>query len=558
MKNIINSLNRIKKIWIDLIIFVTLNIFFESNIKVDDYMIASILYGAFNGKIDIGNIYINNILQIVLNFLYGRIKLPWFTIIQVLFCFISIVIIDYFWESYLNNAKLIKYVLITFLLYECCIKITFTKTAGIIIIAGFIIIFNSLQKNNLFLTVVGVCYSLWGCLFRNGLLKLCFIAVIFLFYWGYRQTENKKKYIFIFTVACLIIFGGEKISIQIQDNMIANDVGWRYYDERHPANVAVYSYSELPYSIYRHELLDELHVSENDFYLIKYSRMIDSSFFSDDLLTKVADIYSIKDRTIYERLIDVSRNIFNRLFSDTSITIVLLIFIVILPGISIFDKNSLIIYLGNAMLLLGGVGYMIFTGRVQHHVSLSLFVGILISLCILLKDVHLIPQNESLIVLLIVCFIVWNYNYMNLKAYDTAMNESNSILTKEYSQHNKQLLKKITKDKDNMYIMDMNTAKEVFYCFGAYQLPEEGIYSNIYVTNLYLFPQEKEILDKYNINNIAVDSIDNSHVFFCMSEKSDFSDNIRIYIKEHYAQEVELKTVDIIDDIMVMHIEKKY
>ena len=115
---------------------------FEPTAKSDDYDMMNVLYGGYNGEYSPFILYSNPIYGYFLCFLLKLVpSAPWYFIVQYVFMLWGMVEVTII---FLNKPKIPVWLLIpilSFIYYECFVRITFSKTSGLLIACGFLIIF---------------------------------------------------------------------------------------------------------------------------------------------------------------------------------------------------------------------------------------------------------------------------------------------------------------------------------------------------------------------------------------------------------------------------------
>ena len=155
MKNVRNWLDgKAGKVWFSCLLnlavlagmLLLLRPAFETN---DDISISMIVNGAW-GLHDPHVICQNYLLGLVYCLFYqlGHGLIPWYAILQFAAIFSALTTVTWIWFQKLSRAQawLVNGILLIYFGYECYIRMQYTKTAGLMLTAGILLLFYEIEK----------------------------------------------------------------------------------------------------------------------------------------------------------------------------------------------------------------------------------------------------------------------------------------------------------------------------------------------------------------------------------------------------------------------------
>lgn len=154
----INSLkytNFIKAIEINICFLIFFLFVFEPTPKQDDYDQAMVLYGGFTGKYSPYSQYTNYIFSKSVQTLIQIFpKISWYYVIQYIIIFASLTAITFIFvkKGTMKEWLIPVFSFMSFCSYELYVRFTFTKVAGISIIAGFLILLYLIETQKKYLS----------------------------------------------------------------------------------------------------------------------------------------------------------------------------------------------------------------------------------------------------------------------------------------------------------------------------------------------------------------------------------------------------------------------
>ena len=167
---------------------------FETN---DDLTIMEMVSGAWNIQ-DAHVVYQNYLLGKVYVLLYSLTKcVPWYGLIQYFFLWLSFSAIVYVIMKQLPKSLgiTLSVLVLCFFGYECYIKMQYTKTAGVLTIAGILLIFyaSTEEIRSKKLLISGIALSCIGSMYRFEQFIACVALMSGLGIW--QILKNRKKHV---------------------------------------------------------------------------------------------------------------------------------------------------------------------------------------------------------------------------------------------------------------------------------------------------------------------------------------------------------------------------
>ncbi|MBQ1387101.1 MAG: hypothetical protein IIY75_09905, partial [Erysipelotrichales bacterium] len=186
---------------VNIFVMFLMAVMFTTSEKTDDYVMKLILSGAMSGTPDAHLLYVNFFLGKTLEILTKFVpQVSWMEVSQIGTVFLSLTIFTIFMQDEEKPAQSWAAILpvIIFFGYEGYMKITFTKTAGIAMGVGMLLLcYAFLQKKTwkCYETVCGALLFLLGTMFRSKMLNaaiLIFGGILLIHYFP-EFWRNKGK-----------------------------------------------------------------------------------------------------------------------------------------------------------------------------------------------------------------------------------------------------------------------------------------------------------------------------------------------------------------------------
>lgn len=533
---------------------------FHASEKTDDLIMKFILSGSMSGKVDEHILYSNYALGLVLSVFQKLIPwIPWYEVFQYFVIFLSLTAFTYLMfkpkKAMFNNLIVIAVIL--FFGYECYVKLTFTKSAGLAMGVGLLILLHGFRnrKLNLRAIILGSVIMLFGVLLRgkmfNAIFPLFFgIPLIELFYRWKNKTVRKKKLIQLGIMAgvFIVIF-----IIKIGSNVLFSmDDEWAHYRKYNNAKVELQDYGWPDY--YEHESeFTALGISRND-----YKMWTNRDYGDPDRLTIEVweNVAKLKEPVTLGTYIHGIRRFFQYYplgFMDIKVMplVLVLIFLLLISDEKTIKKVVPLAYM--TCMVMGEYFYLFINGRYDsHHVDTAIFACVVMYLCYFLYDIRVKRYQ------LMICNAVILVLLFNIIKTDKVYLTSETYTGKDYlitEDEANAVVKELENDKDSLYIMCNDEYYGLYRAFGVFEVPKKGTLDNIFCLSAYMYPYSTAALEKRGINNIF-NNICDDNVYFVTSSGDGKLKVITKYVQEHYYPGADYKEVRKLNGATVYKIYK--
>ena len=520
--------------------FFFLGIHFETN---DDSGMASITAGA-TGISTSRIVFINVMIGKVLKHMTRVLPIcNWYTVAQICCVYVALTSITYVLIKKEKKFGIISSILIlSYFGFEGYVNLQFTKTAGFASVAGIILIAYSLEKRKSIIAyllggmilVVGSCYRFEAC--GLTLLILSYVGISYIF--RRLKEHGEKKEIIQYIVAWLLVFIVVITAKKIDDYS---------YD-------SVQEYSEFrTYNSLRAELLDHgfpdfnenqelyqsLNISAEDLKLFQNWNFADPDVFNIDSMRLLVDAKKAKKIDLVT-IKDFVYKILHGIVYEHSYIIYLAIAIVMI----LLNKKSWCIIMWSCAIYLMIEFWFYYTDRYLLH-RVETVIWLAQSILILY---YYEPENNNLkinafqsVLLMLVAILINSNLYV----------DKYKMKREDWSYY-RRIIEEIDRDDEHLYVL--GTLDElVNKSYDALDEIPFGIRDNITLLGGWStdFPTEEYVLEKYDINNIYKDSVNNPSIYFAGYGNVD---NILGYIQRHYCSNAQLELVRNIEDMVVYRV----
>lgn len=533
--------------------------------KTDDFTEKAILSGAYSSTVTAHLLYSNYLLGCFLKILQTIIpKVAWFEMMQFIMLFISFTIISYIiWKSDEGQEEqeegkpavfrklLILLPILIYFGYDAYIKLTFTKTAGIALAAGFLLLLTEIRKTKpkILLLVVAYVVLLVGSLIRYEIFKS--VIVMFLGILIYeialiiKRKDHVKKNILKmagYVAAAVVMIVVVK---KVGSYLFVQDPEWRLYKEYNPYKVELQDYGWPDYKEYQAQY-EELGISYNDYIMWNTNRNYgDTDIYTLDLMKQIC---SFKDKESFaEKYIYSVKDFFKTYpvkFFQISGFIVLLCMIVVLIFSDAPYKPALIAF--SLLVPLALEYYLYCNGRyAKTHVDYVIMFSACLFISYFLMSAH-INKREMLAVFLAgmsIFLINKDYTYIaSVNYYGGSFSISQGSARK--------VIDTISADKANLYIIPNSEYTGLLRAFGTFEPIEKGSLDNLFILSSFMYPSHNAVLKNHGIDNIYKHLCD-GNVYYVTTE-GDANANVTLtYIQEHYKPDAVYEVVNTIDKAKV-------
>ncbi len=512
--------------------------YFEEN---DDVIISFILEGVY-GKTDYHLVYINTCLGVLLKALYTVLPLiKWHTVFQYLLLFISFTAITWILVKHKNHGKWLALLFLLLSFYEGYVSLQYTKTAAVIVVAGFLLIFCGLRSNHKLQYIIGIVLCLFGALYRFEIFLLITAFMFGVGLWElYHNKEEKRKYILRSAIVFAILFVLVILSKYLDMAQYRSDAAWKEFTEFNDARTDLldYRYDLLDYEEYAEQLM-ALHVSENDALLYLTWQFADDRVFNQQLITDL-----LAENSIRKVDIQLCKAFVENLYREFFVVSAAMLGGVLLLAWIFFSErkrfSSLWIYL--TMILAAGLCYFQYSGRFSHRLVFAAWFAYLV-IVLLYSEMEIKQSLSGLTAILI--FLNIGMLFTSITDYhDYSRSQMEPEVLSEYTQSNA----------DNLYLMDTFTDQNS-YKYDVFKVYEPGCYANRAYFGGWLChsPIYAQITDAFGYQNTfeALQENRNDNVYLidnCYPEEK------LLYIEEHYGEKISLQPVENVGGYQVYRI----
>ena len=548
----------------NLLVLAVLLLLFEPTPKSDDYDIAMILYGGFTGEFSPHMLYSNILLgKVIQGLMYVCPSISWYYIMQYIGLVLSFSAVTYVIIKKSGGSRCVLPCLMFLLFcgYECYIRITFTKTAGILIIAGFLFILYQIESKETFglKYFFGIGLIFWGMCIRTSMYQLIaaiFAAAFVIFLLEHRGMEQKElrkwSMYFIVITAGLWLPGGALRALN--DWQLSQDSAWQVYSEVNVKRALLNDYGWPAYEEHRKEY-EKLGVSANDIEMWKrYGNINDTQVLTPELMDDIRTRIPIGEgASLYQKLDSASKGLLSYYFNDTGIYLFLLFAVCL--GVYRRKGGKLRIGLVSGVCVFAYY-YMYCRGRLQHHVDVAVLIA---GSALLLYYLFPIPEKQKeqkhlyvLAALLAVAFILKFYVGLSTSSYYAAA-FGNVVSQKEQFQQNREQLDLLSADEEHLYLFGAYETNWIYdAAWSVMEVVTPGYYHNLYMMNRYEVPDDELILANYGVKNAYREMTNSKMIYFADSgHVSGQIETLCQYIREHYCPEAEYTLVKKLDGLNI-------
>lgn len=549
----------VKAFILNTLVLILLFLFFKPVEKSDDYYLGEIAYGAFSGKYDVHLVYNNIILGYLIKGLMILFpNVAWYTVLQVIFIFCAFSILTYYLLKMKTerNIRLLIYFFLGWFGYECYIKITFTKTAAVLVATGVFMLFKAIEnRNKIWIYIVGFAEIFVGILYRRAIVSsvlgimigICLIDLI-------KQRKKHRvlcKRVIIYLTSILIILGVSKLAANLNGYLYSLEEGWNQYYHLNYLKGAIVDYTSNNYDTNAEEY-SAIGVSENDLAMIYNNDLYDFDYLSEDLVNKIISIAQtekqsgeIKEIFKFQNIQDFFKTVpiaYIRLASFGCFILVSLYFFMYGP------KYKIRYWLYVIAVILAENYYLFLLGRVlQPYIDFGIIYAASLFLLFFMDqdtkyEVQLRRKNSvTVTVLLVLGFFILNglneitapyfYNYGS----ENACNPKKS----------KEIMDVITEDKSHLYITPSRESVFTRWGFDTFEVIPKGYFSNVFSMGNYILPSQKKALDNFCVENPLKEISNADNMYFLVSDdlETDAVNTFSTYVTEHYDKNAEMVKV---------------
>lgn len=568
---------------INICFMVLVFVFCDSKYEVsDDFVMASILSGAYGDGPNPHMIFVNVILgYLLMPFYYLFPQVSWYYVFQIFVIFLSSVTITYllFEWSERTCAKVLSVLLITFFTSEAYVLVQFTKTAIFAVMAGALMFIWALFNEKSRVKILwGAILCLIGTWIRFATIYIAGVFILLILSYEVAKLFLKKKAKRWKNLFKILVCGGILIlsayTVKWIDAFIyTNNEAYHFFSEYNVARSRIVDRAIEDYSLYSEEL-KELGISENDFYMITTWSFADNEVFGLETMENIGKVVKEKANELRGGFTDILNDMQSREFLKYPGCLACLI-LLILGVFWNFSKWWLLFssLAGGGMLLF----YFSYRGRSIYRVEFAVFFAVFVGGLYFWENqkklLDILGVNRGYIrksgrnMLLLVCMgslILYipdrEYKYVdseNRKEYIdntfySSWNYGPGKFRKVVNRNKPEngLLKEIEANQENFYFLDFNTTiQTLYYEWCPWEALPVGYYDNF----LYLggvttnFPDTNNILKKNGYSN-PLKALVEENVYLIDNKGIDLKVE---FLREHYYPEARAELYKEVDGYQI-------
>ena len=547
----------------EIIIALILNVFFLLLVLIfcdikyetsDDFVIASILSGAYGNDINQRMIYINALIGYLLTPLYKICSIvSWLFIYQIISIFLASTTACYIFFKRTDRlvASMLSLMIILFFTNDAYILMQYTKTAMFSVTTGGILFIWALKYRHFLHAIVGSILCLNGVLIRFSTVFIAagFIGYIFIKELFHFVKEKKRFCIILLSsgVLCLLL-----ISVKVFDwYLYHNDSAYKFYYDYNLTRSQIVDYTDYGYDTYAKEV-EAIGVTENDYYMLRTWNFADNEVFSLEKMRQVADIIQKHYKSHSITLEKTLENLQSREILGYPIFIACIILLFV--GIVLNDKNWKTMIISFLIGILYLVYFLAVRERCIYRIEFCIFLGIFLTGAYFWNTDtgKMKKENRKYYYRIIAIFCIPSLilyipdssykkvNSLNRKQYiDSVFDDSWGLEIQKYRKvvnKNKPLnglLEEIKNNKQNSYFLNFGTTiQSLYFDTSPWEALPIGYYSNfMYLSGITSnFPDTLNILNSYGLDN-PLKNLVNDNVYLVDNENL----GIKLtYLREHY------------------------
>ena len=489
---------------------------FETN---DDTAMANIAYGT-NGQYSSHLVFINIIIGCMLKACLEVFPaVPWYTVFHTILIFASFTVFFYLlFKKFGSQSVFPMAILIICFGYQFLSKIQFTKTAGISIVAGFLLLFDAIEdRRSRIAYIIGSGMIIAGSMYRFNVFEMLCIPFfgigVQLLYYACKERDVKQalRLCILFATILGICFGLKGLN----DWIYKNDSQWSSYLEFNALRSNLLDYG-FPNYENNHELYESLEISQNDYMLYRGWDIADPERFHIDTMRKLVESKEKRQFSL-DLIKGCVKEIPLGLFSYWYIIAPL---ITLLMCLLFLNKKRVfvLVYVFASFALIQL--YLYYKGRyLVDRVDVSLILALTMIMLLYACSEKLLNQRKALVLLTGTLVL-------------TALPKHLEYLDEEPGISNDYLYYLFQTDPEHLYMSTSSGLSSNLFClWDVYPL---GLKSNYVITGGWrtASPLFLEVFDRYNIKNPFRDVVDNPTVYMICNNNIELRTN---YIREHYA-----------------------
>lgn len=504
----------------------------------DDVGIQSFLVGA-KGIRDPHAIYIHiwlGKLICVLSALNSHI--PWYPLLQYVLIYISLTAVSWVLIRKLKQTTWLWPVLLLVgvCAYEGYIKIQFTKTAGILCVAGLLLLFYalSLKKIPLLPYLAGLILCTLGSMYRFNQFQceiVMFGALALYFFLNIIRMDKKVRLSRL--SACIvtaILVLGFGYGVRWCHKQAYSSEEWKAYSAYNVARATLLDYGMPAYRFHRDEYL-ALGIDPTAYKMFNKWTHGDSEKFTTEVMEQILAMeehHNTIDQDFVDRYLHTIPPGFLKILTFW-------LYVVILGCWLIGGRHSpreILAVLVQIITVLAMYFYFFYLGRyLLNRVDVGIWIALSVCALWLMNDEKPFLNKKAGVCLFAVFFLLAQYF-----SRDTLRIYQGERIDKLHRRRS--VVEKIHKDPEHLYLTKASTIT-LAKAYGVWDVIPYGIFANQHTLGGWAAntPPYMTILDKYNIGNPFRDMIDNETVYLIDDDIDLTVDYFHVWYDENISAE---------------------
>lgn len=469
----------------------------------------------------------------------------WYVIVQLLFVLISIGEVSYIVLRKSNSAIGIMLFAIVPLISYCFIHcFEFTRIAALVSISGIVLLFYGLEckikKEKIIVIVIGSITLLFGSWFRFDAMNMVALMLSVIGVAkvieicadkSFASIKIKLKQIAVYIIVFFIAF-----SIPFSFNVINSN----YYSSDNLNNYSEFNSlrskmldSLTPSFADNKEMYESLGISEHDLEFYE-TWNFDLSVLTNDNM-KIITEGKVYKNTINDAIYYCKYVLINNLLKSPYFWVFALLCVLAILS----DKKKILYVILQSIILFTVLFYLQWRLRAVDRVVIGVYFSAIIAMlcsidCRKLSKLKLFYKKrwiKNSFCICMSCVALFSCTIVAYKLYDYEQNVYPELV--ETRKMSKSFYEEIAKDTDNLYATDETKINYFLLdAYGVYETAKKGSLDNIVSCGgWYLnWPSTLNVYERYGVDNIYIDCINNDHIFFVLNDES----LIERYIQENY------------------------
>ncbi len=528
---------------LNLIILAVLLIFYQPIRNVDDYAIASDVYGSYLGEYNRAAIYMNPVYGAVMAGLLSlNGAIPWYSVLMYVWTFLALTLVTYCFTDMQDNwlGWGISIILSFSYGYECYVCMQWTKTSAIALGAG---VFALLcKKRHKGVVVIALVEIFMGAFIRsaNILMVLGVWVCTLLFELFLTLLEKKKDAI---AQVCkknilVICVGGATLLLTKYTGGIQED--YTGYAQWNANRANLQDYGMPDYREYR-DIYESYDITQEEW---NYIRAWGTDIYNAELYEKmvavkkeVSELEAVDRQTGYGTIL---REFFVQYPKNFAQIDMFYCYLIVLIGVFFFMRYKYgWLASGYSFLLLLGMNfYLFFKGRYFiHRVDVGIIFNIILVLLYLWRKATLIrPSGKKFCVVMGVVVLLMMLTPTGL------FSDDKDFVSKETLEQNNRFNRMAAKD-SHFYVYANTNYHNMcrVASFDVFQVPEVGELKNTFGI-LLPTPKIQKNLKNQGITDPYVDLVDGTDMYF-VSDRSEVDEWMIGYLAKRNGKPVKVTMV---------------